>query len=439
MRKLLIKILCAVILMAVTCFGFLSYWFFIPAFSVHDEMGFKHESVLEFRLLSQQLKQQPFSNWKTTTANYDSYFALDAKLISASSVPSDAVLLKSKTVQKIPENSRFKLLESDDYMAFFPTSDSQWYIQFHDGESELSPYEDELQTVIFLITSLPLLVLIPMIIGGIYLVNILSQPLLALEKAVLLFANGDTEVRIDSSKNRAISRVCDAFNSMADQVTNTLNEQQLMIAVIPHELRTPINRIRFSLDLCRGQNLAQVMEQLEKLDGFSYELEQAVEDILLLNKLETKQSLKRRLECKSLLLSSCASHLNLPGLETALKTAYIFAHPGLIQRAFDNLLANAQRYATSYVSLASSTTASRLCITIENDCNNVHGDQVAKVFEPFYRSDESRNRDAGGIGIGLTLVKRIVEKEGGSIAVTMPTDGSIKFTLTFPLMFQDIA
>lgn len=435
MTKLFIKTLCAIFLIVMTSLAAIVFWAFLPKLASTTKSDFKSESALEYRIVLEALEGQPTSDWQNITRNYPSYFELDVSVVKAQQIPSDASIIDQPLLPLEFASTRYIFADDqsdEDHQAFYPSPDPQWYLKFVDGDSELPRNVHEAELFLLLFLSPPLFILIAMLLGIGYLLYAFSRPLLVLEQAVLKFADGDHNTRIDAKKNQTIARVCRAFNSMAEQINNTLKEQQLMIAVIPHELRTPINRIRFSLDLCRGQQLDQVVEQLERLDGYSYELEQAIEDILLLINLSNRQSPKQKLNCKTLIENSCDAYPNLLGLTQTTQNAFMLGNVSLMQRAFDNLLANAQRYTKTYVKISCKSDRNFIRIQLENDCENMTQEQVDHLFDPFYRTDVSRSRETGGIGIGLTLIKRIIENEGGSISVHIPAQGNICFSIKLP-------
>jgi len=103
-----------------------------------------------------------------------------------------------------------------------------------------------------------------------------------------------------------------------------------------------------------------------------------------------------------------------------------------VERAIENLLLNAARYAKTCIVISVASELDKILITVEDDGLGVDPALGDKIFEPFYRPDEGRDRIQGGAGLGLAIVKRVMQWHQGSCSVTRSTLGGAKFTLSFP-------
>lgn len=435
MIKLLLKALFGIILIVALGIAAMGFWVVSPIIINFTGLEFKDETAMEHALIYAKLEQLPQAEWQAYIAEVPSYFELSTSLISTKDVPDNAELdVQISLVEAKGEQmkGRFYANEDHDYFGFYPTPDPKWQVRYEEGDSELTRSSESALYVLLVILFPFVLIFLAMIFGLSFLAYAFSRPVLLLEKAILAFAGGDTGCRIDVKKAKAINKLAGAFNKMADQLADTLLEQRTMIAAIPHELRGPISRMRFALDTCRHQPLEKIAAQLERIDGYSYELEQAVEDILLLSQLDQRLLVKESVDAKYLLQSCCASVVDPERLELHLAPVALQCHRGLLLRAVENVLDNAARYAQSIIVVRSWHAEQGRFISVENDGASLSEEQLKQLFKPFYRTDESRTRQTGGIGIGLTLVKKIIENQGGEVRLSQPSEGRFLVTLSWP-------
>ncbi|MFT6397360.1 MAG: signal transduction histidine kinase, partial [Bradymonadia bacterium] len=111
----------------------------------------------------------------------------------------------------------------------------------------------------------------------------------------------------------------------------------------------------------------------------------------------------------------------------------LYANEDLVRRAVGNLLSNAVRHCNSVVSLTITRSDDSIFIVVKDDGAGVPATARERIFEPFAQLDESRQRDAGGAGLGLAIVRRIAEAHGGSVRVGEAKAGGARFVLELPL------
>jgi signal transduction histidine kinase len=105
--------------------------------------------------------------------------------------------------------------------------------------------------------------------------------------------------------------------------------------------------------------------------------------------------------------------------------------PVALRRALDNVVDNAVRYGAR-ARLSVTVEPGHLLLAIEDDGPGIAPDEVARAFEPFTRLETSRNRNSGGTGLGLTIARRIVEAERGTIAMANRPDGGLRVSISLP-------
>ena len=286
--------------------------------------------------------------------------------------------------------------------------------------------------------------------SGIYLsVRMLEQRLQKVEQAASRIAAGHLSTRVRVEGDDFVARLARAFNVMAKQVQGLLHTQQEMIPAVSHELRTPVARIRFGMQMIEDiVDDPFVRKQLEGIDTDIQELDELVDEILTYARLgqETLHLDYERAEVTPL-LHDVVNGLKVlkPGLELNV----IHCNPGAgddadietryFQRAVQNLVSNACRYAESQVQISCYVDSDSIRIDVEDDGPGVPEEDWERVFTPFSRLDDSRTRASGGYGLGLSIVRRITYWHQGSALVDHSDGlGGARFSLIFPRYRVDV-
>jgi signal transduction histidine kinase len=227
------------------------------------------------------------------------------------------------------------------------------------------------------------------------------------------------------------------FNSMAERLHDTIQEQQILIGAIPHELRSPLGRVRFALDLTRNRDtVEQLREDIDNIDRYVDDMQLAVDEILELNRLQNKQTVESNCIALCPLVNDLVRHhqshtssiiLDLQ-CDNALK---VVGNASLLRRAVQNVIENAARHARSKINVKVWQQDSKTYIQVDDDGEGIPADKIDSIFVPFLTLDSSRNRKSGGIGLGLALVRIIMTKHGGNVAATQSMMGGACFTLSW--------
>jgi signal transduction histidine kinase len=263
-----------------------------------------------------------------------------------------------------------------------------------------------------------------------------------LEVVAKKITDGDLSARAEMKPKTAIGDFAMRFNQMADKIQTLLETQKQLVHAVAHELRTPISRVRFGLEMllnAESDRERQAREQaiVEDLD----ELDLLVEDLLVFgryaspggsvtNKVEidlaepvTKQIEKFRPLSQQL---EIALHLE-PG-----NPCNVVADPRLVDKVIGNLLSNATRYAKSVVHVGLSAHEDTVLLTVTDDGPGIPADDRARVLEPFIRLDTSRNRESGGFGLGLAIINNIMAVHGGAVRIGESENGGAKVETVWP-------
>ncbi|MBJ7536750.1 ATP-binding protein [Marinomonas transparens] len=226
-----------------------------------------------------------------------------------------------------------------------------------------------------------------------------------------------------------------SFDSMSSHIERLLKVQREMINAISHELRTPIARLRFGLEVMKDEVDEVAASTIEALEGDVEELNTLVDEVLTYGKLE-EGSLALNFKSISVaeLVASILQHNNplLQHLTVEVNISadeMVLADEHHLSRALQNLILNAAKYAASKITVTFSHDPERWQLDIEDDGPGIAFEDRDKVFIPFQRLDNSRTRASGGYGLGLAIVQRIAFWHGGAVLIDASESGGAKFSL----------
>ncbi|MEQ6888441.1 ATP-binding protein [Halomonas sp. CS7] len=264
-----------------------------------------------------------------------------------------------------------------------------------------------------------------------------------LELAATRIAGGRLDTRVKVESGDFLGRLGMAFNGMAAQVQSLLRAQQDMIRAVSHELRTPVARIRFAVQMVEDMtDDPAIRRQLEGVDGDIAELDELIDEILTYARLGSETANGAELEtslvdCRAMArrvieaLRSLHGDIRIELVEGP--EVEIQAEPRYLQRALQNLVANACRHARSRVVIRLQGEPRLVRLDVEDDGPGIPAASRSEVFKPFARLDDSRTRRSGGYGLGLSIVQKIMAWHGGSVVLDASADlGGARFTLLLP-------
>lgn len=265
-----------------------------------------------------------------------------------------------------------------------------------------------------------------------------------LEIAATHIASGRLDTRVAVEGNDFLARLGLAINGMASRVQSLLQTQQEMMRAVSHELRTPLARLRFAAQMIKDDTTTspQLQRQLGDMDDDIDELDGLVDEILTYAQLGSEadretDALMQHLDCVALarqVIDSLAPLNTQRQLRLeADRPVEVVGERRYLQRALQNLVANACRHATHEVRICVFSTPGQVRIDVEDDGPGVPRDARRRIFTPFARLDDSRTRRSGGYGLGLSIVQRVMRWHGGSVMVsTSQRLGGACFSLLLP-------
>ena len=233
-----------------------------------------------------------------------------------------------------------------------------------------------------------------------------------------------------------------ALSAMAHQISALLRSQKALTSGISHELRNPLMRIQFSHRLALDAPTIQAKTAyLSQMEGDLDAMHGLVDEVLEFSKMEfqeetlklTSQNLPvmvdRQMEKFATLAAVFGRQI---AAETAIRVNSCHMDAHLMDRALGNLLSNAARFATSRIKVSASRSAGWNEISVEDDGPGIDQADAERVFRPFERLDESRDRATGGFGLGLAIVREVARLHGGAATVARGTMGGARFTIGWP-------
>lgn len=209
-----------------------------------------------------------------------------------------------------------------------------------------------------------------------------------------------------------LDAIADSFNQMQQRLKRFVDERTHMLAAISHDLRTPLTRLRLFAEFVNDQQQrALVLNDIE-------EMEQMLRASLAFASDEAHREPHSRVDLAALLISLCDT-VSDAGAQVSYQGpdhAELPCQPVAIRRAFSNLIDNACKYGEE-ARVTLSEHADTIEVTIADRGPGIPADQVELAFTPFRRLEGSRNRESGGVGLGLSIARDVVHGHGGSIAL----------------------
>jgi len=273
----------------------------------------------------------------------------------------------------------------------------------------------------------------------------LQKKLNRLDRAATQFGDGDFTFRVSEAGRHQIGRLNKSFNIMAQRIEALVKANKSLTNAVAHELRTPISRLRFQLDMMYEESDDDLRK--EYMFGISddvNELTDLVDEILTYARFEAEtpalnfqmnsldESLRRVIQARHF-----DSHLKLTyddgWLSDDEENNNLPFDAKNLERAIGNLLTNAQKYADNHIHIQVIRTKSQCTVYVDDDGPGIPEQERSDIFSPFKRLDNSRTKATGGYGIGLAIVQQIVQGHGGQVSIADAPLGGARFVVSWPV------
>ena len=276
----------------------------------------------------------------------------------------------------------------------------------------------------------------------------LTRPIHQLQKATKAIAKGDLQARAKDfigKRSDEFHDLAEDFDLMADRINRIIMSQKRLLSDVSHELRSPLTRMQIAASLAQksgqsGQDASVCANHIDRIEVEVQRLDDLIGELLQVAALERGQQHGQAdtfvvNDLLDVIISDAQFEASANDKEVVLldsPTINFKGYYNLLARAVENVIRNAIRHTPdgTQISVQIKDAGRHFVILITDQGQGVEEDHLAKIFEPFYRPTEARERSSGGTGLGLTIAKRGIEVNGGTISAQNAPQGGLQVTIT---------
>jgi len=266
----------------------------------------------------------------------------------------------------------------------------------------------------------------------------------ALRQTARSLGEGHFETRAPEAGSSAFELLTETLNGMAERIQRLIATQKELSSAISHELRTPIARMRFALEMLaetdendERERLWQMMEvDLDELDNLidsslTYARFEREQPELHLTSVDLASWLDDEVEAMRILSRSLELTVDSSALPNEQRVEIDLKS---MPYALKNLLRNALKYAKTKIAVSAEVVGDHIRVHVDDDGIGIQPEERQRVFFAFTRLDRSRDRGTGGYGLGLAIARLVLEQHGGTATADASPFGGARFTLSWPLL-----
>ena len=280
----------------------------------------------------------------------------------------------------------------------------------------------------------------------------LTAPVIRLREATQKLAGGDLAARAGGTWKGArrrdeISQLVRDFDAMAERLEGLVKAQSRLLNDISHELRSPLARLNVALELARQRSGSAATGALDRIDVEAERLNELIGRLLTIARLESREDGMRTtpVNLADLIVEIAAdadfeaASRNCHVKATLAEECIVVGDATLLRSAIENVVRNATRYTTEgtdveiHLQSVQSNGTPEALLQVTDSGPGVPEDALTKLFQPFYRIDDSRGRHTGGVGLGLAITDRAVRLHGGSVQASNRPGGGLLVEIRLPL------
>lgn len=293
----------------------------------------------------------------------------------------------------------------------------------------------------------------------------LTSPIVQLRAATQKLASGDLTARAGVPATRRHDEMAELmrdFDRMAERLEDLVTAQSRLLTDISHELRSPLARLNVALELARQRSGPEARSALDRIDREANRLNELIQKLLTIARLEAGQESIEKVPvhleliiheiAKDAAFEAQTRHCEVEA--TIVDDCVVMGSPSLLHSAIENVVRNAIRYtqegtsvevrleqgmgfskATLQHSVLKNDAVAKpeAVVRVTDSGPGVPEDALDKLFRPFYRIDDARGRQTGGVGLGLAITDRAVRLHGGTIRVSNRPQGGLMVEIRLPL------
>ncbi len=268
-----------------------------------------------------------------------------------------------------------------------------------------------------------------------FIIRALLKPLLQLDEAAKQYSNGNLDYRIHTKRKDELGDLVRSFNLMAIRIKAMLKARDQLLLDASHELRSPLTRLRVALEFLEDssakQNIRDDINEMETMISELLEKERLDSPYGGLHKARVNVSALVRKVCESFATQKTGIKWHLSDPEII-----VDADEERLRLAIRNILQNAFKYSSENIKAVEvflRLQANTVVIEVQDFGKGIPKKEIPFIFEPFYRVDKSRSKKTGGYGLGMSLVKKIIDAHGGQIEVHSEMNKGTRITIKLML------
>lgn len=383
------------------------------------------------RILNSVLAETEPDQWGNALQQIQQDYPFHIDLVDADSlsVPQEKQLRKTGVVVKVQSG----LLE-DVVRVYYPTPASNRLMVLKPSKNFNHAYNTFAANLVVFV-----------LVGFALAVMMLARPIIAhINKLVSVsraIGNGEFLRHADEAAPSPLDKLATSINHMSSQIHKLVSEREVLTGAVSHEFRTPLTRLRFALDLAdriddpiklrqHVNSMTEDVEQMETLvtelldySRFSFHVTSLnKESISLLDLFEAVTKKLKPLSPNDHFEIKCPPELHLNACRASML------------RALENLVRNAQKYGNGYIGLYGLCPREhRVSIQVVDDGEGISENERSAIVQPFYRIEDSRSKETGGVGLGLTIVNHIVALHDGELHILSNSSGGTMVEIVLPL------
>ncbi len=278
---------------------------------------------------------------------------------------------------------------------------------------------------------------------GIFLSRTLTRPIRELTRATHAVSEGDLSQQVPVRSNDELGELAKAFNKMSSELSRSVNTRKQMTADIAHELRTPLSLILGHAEAVHDGVLPPSRENFEIIREEAERLEHLVNDLRILSLADAGElsinpqtvEPERLLQEVAAIYQYQTQRKNITlDLDITSPLSNIEVDPGRMTQVLTNILDNALRHTPEggRILLSAKDTNDQVELAIEDSGPGLKAEDIDRIFDRFYRTDSSRQREDGGSGLGLAIARSIVQAHGGQLSAESEEGKGLKVIVRLP-------
>jgi signal transduction histidine kinase len=340
--------------------------------------------------------------------------------------------------------------------------DSDWLVAFTSVEADENPVrylqisqlKDEIyapiRTIRWIIYTGMFISIGIVLIVSVWFARYMSRPIVQLEKTARSISEGDVDKSIHLNRNDEFGTLAESLNRMAsrlrqdnEELKKIYEKQGQFFADITHELRNPLHTISGALEMLQIEDLpeSQKKHYLATASKQTDRIHRLFKDLVTLQRYDSDSHFieKKKFNLAGVILQSSEPYYPSARekgikMDVQIDSHYVYADPNKIEQVIDNLVSNAIKYTNKgQITIRAEKTDGEVRVEVRDTGIGISDEHLNRLFDRFYRTDKARSRDKGGTGLGLSVVKSILDAHGTVIEVDSSTGKGTVFSFNLPL------